>query len=54
MQKLTINILRQYSEWYDYNLNADQLRKVYKELTFPTGIVSENDIFEEFDYILNN
>lgn len=54
MRNLSMSILKSYSAAYDYNLNREQLRKAYDELTFDESIVSENDIFDEFEYILEN
>jgi hypothetical protein len=45
MKKLTIEVIRDFNECYDYNLKDNELENILKELSdgYP---VSENDIIE--------
>jgi hypothetical protein len=52
MKKLTIEILREFNESYDYDLPDQELRRILAELR-DSNIVSENDILDEFEYYVS-
>lgn len=54
MKKLTLNVLREFNNCYEFNLTEEQLKAVYEELTWTSGTVFENDILDEFEAVLNN
>jgi hypothetical protein len=52
MKKLTIEVLREFNESYDYDLPDQELRRILAELR-DSNIVSENDILDEFEYYVS-
>jgi hypothetical protein len=52
MKKLTIEVLREFNESYDYDLPDKELRRILAELR-DNNIVSENDILDEFEYYVS-
>jgi hypothetical protein len=52
MKKLTIEVLREFNESYDYDLPDSELRRILAELR-DSNIVSENDILDEFEYYVS-
>jgi hypothetical protein len=52
MKKLTIEVLREFNECYDYDLPDQELRRILAELR-DNNIVSENDILDEFEYYVS-
>jgi hypothetical protein len=52
MKRLTMEIMRDFNECYDYNLTDKDLREILAELR-DDKIVSETDILEEFEYYVS-
>jgi hypothetical protein len=54
MKRLTLSVLREFNTCYEFNLSEDQLKAIYKELTFTSGSVTGEDILDEFELMLNS
>jgi hypothetical protein len=54
MKRFTKEVLRQFSQRFEYDLTEQQMDNVYNELSWQSNVITGNDILDEFEMLLEN